>query len=150
MLLMVQNGSIWFQNNTKYENGQNSPKQSWENNLIFEYIQIFWTNIFFAKLFVDFSWANLFGYSFVIFLSCQIYSDIHSSNIYGNEYIRIFIRPKILYSSHTAPVLEILWVSWYWSVASTPILKCCEYSNTVVLRALLYYSVPSTGLLRVL
>ena len=37
------------QNNKKYKNGQNSPKQSWENNLIFEYIQIFWTNIFIHK-----------------------------------------------------------------------------------------------------
>ena len=49
LLLLVQNSSIWFQNNTKYENGQNSPKQSWENNLIFEYIRIFWTNIFIRK-----------------------------------------------------------------------------------------------------
>ena len=38
----------------------------------------------------------------MIFLSCQLYSHIHSSNIYGNEYIRIFICPKKLYSSHTA------------------------------------------------
>ena len=58
----------------------------------------------FAKIFVVFSWANLFGYSFVIFLSCRIYSDIHSSNIYGNEYIWIFIRTKIWYSSHTPKV----------------------------------------------
>ena len=41
-----------------------------------------------------FSRANIFRYSFVIFLSRRIYSDIHSSNIYGSEYIRIFIRPK--------------------------------------------------------
>ena len=56
------------------------------------------------KYLLIFSRANLFGYSFVIFLSCRIYSDIHSSNIYGNEFIRIFIRPKNWYSSHTAPV----------------------------------------------
>ena len=38
----------------------------------------------------------------MIFLSCRIYLDIHSSNIYGNEYIRIFICPKNLCLSHTA------------------------------------------------
>ena len=77
---MVQNGSIWVQNNTKYENGQNSPKQSWENYLMFEYIQIFWMNIFIRKNIRKF------------FLG-QIYSDIHSWYFYHAEYIRIFIRP---------------------------------------------------------
>ena len=48
-LLLVQNGSIWGQINTKYENGQNSPKQSLANYLTFEYIQTFWTNIFIGK-----------------------------------------------------------------------------------------------------
>ena len=60
------------------------------------------------KYLLIFSWANLFGYSFVIFLSCQIYSDIHSSNIYGNKYIPIFIRPKNLYSSHTGAYYTML------------------------------------------
>ena len=46
---MVQNGLIWAQNKTKYENGQNSPKHCWANNQIFEYIIIFWTNIFICK-----------------------------------------------------------------------------------------------------
>ena len=95
MLLLVQNCSIWFQNNTKYENDQNSQKQSWENNLIFKYIRIFWTNIFIHKnicrfFMAEFIWIFMRG----IFIM-PIYSDIHSSNIYGNEYIRILIRPKI-------------------------------------------------------
>ena len=91
MLLLVQNGSIWFQNNTKYENGQNSPKQSWENNLIFEYIWIFWTNIFirknircffigeFIRIFIldIFIMPNIFRYSFVQYLWWIIYLDIH-------------------------------------------------------------------------
>ena len=47
-----------------------------------------------------FSRLNLIGYSFVIFSSCQIYLDIHSSNIYGHKYIWIFIRPKKLHLSH--------------------------------------------------
>ena len=37
------------QNNTKYENGKNSPKQSWANNQIFEYIRTFWTNTIICK-----------------------------------------------------------------------------------------------------
>ena len=77
---MVQNGSIWVQHNTKYENGQNSPKQSWVNNLIFEYIRIFWTNIFIRK---NIRW----------FFVGRIYSDIHSWYFYHAEYIRIFIHP---------------------------------------------------------
>ena len=48
-LFLVQNGSIWVQSYTKYENGPNSTKQSWANNLIFKYIRIFWTNIFIRK-----------------------------------------------------------------------------------------------------
>ena len=43
------------------------------------------------KYLLIFSKANLFWYAFVIYLSWQIYSDIHSSMIYGNEYIQIFI-----------------------------------------------------------
>ena len=63
-LLMVQNGSILVKQNTKYENGQISSKQSWANILIFEYIPIFPTNIFIRQ--------NIHG----IFLG-QIYLDIH-------------------------------------------------------------------------
>ena len=99
MLLSVQNGSIWVQNNTKYENAKivenNLGKTIWYSNTL-EYFGRIYS---FAKIFVE--WANLFWYSFVIFLSCRIYSDIHSSNIYGNKYIGIFICPKIWYSSHT-------------------------------------------------
>ena len=40
-LLLVQNGLLWVQNNTNYEIGQNSPKQSWVKILILEYILIF-------------------------------------------------------------------------------------------------------------
>ena len=78
--IWVQNGSIFVQNNTKYENGQNSPKQHGANNLIFEYIRIFWTNIFIRK---NIRW----------FFLGQIYSDIHSWYFYHAEYIQIFIRP---------------------------------------------------------
>ena len=46
------------------------------------------------KYLLIFSRSNLFRYSFVTFLSCRIYSDIHLSNIYGKEYIQIFIRQK--------------------------------------------------------
>ena len=81
---MVQNVLIWVQNNTKYENGQNSPKHFWANFLIFEYVHL-------AKYLLVFSRPNIFGYSFVIYLCWQIYSDIHSSNIYDSEYIWIFI-----------------------------------------------------------
>ena len=79
-ILLGQNGLIWVQNNTKYQNVQNSPKQSWEYNLIFEYIQIFWTNIFICQNFCSF------------FLG-QIYLDIHSWYFYHAKYIRIIICP---------------------------------------------------------
>ena len=49
---MVIIGPKWFnrgQNNTKYENGPNGPKQSWANNQIFEYSRIFWMNTLFRK-----------------------------------------------------------------------------------------------------
>ena len=82
LLLLVETGSIWFQNNKKYENGQNSPKQSWENYLIFKYIRISWTNIFicrnirwffmgkFIRIFIHdiFIVPKIFGYSFVQYL----------------------------------------------------------------------------------
>ena len=77
---MVQRGSIWVQNNTKFKNVQNSPKSSWAKNLIFESIRIFWTNIFICK---NIHW----------FFMGQIYSDIHSWYFYHAEYIWIFICP---------------------------------------------------------
>ena len=40
----------------------------------------------------------------MIFLSSQIYSDIHSSNIYGKEYIPIFLCQK----NHIRPTLAYL------------------------------------------
>ena len=77
---MVQNGSVLVQNNTKYENGQNSSKITWANDLIFEYIIIFWTNIFICK---DICWFFLW----------RIYSDIHSWCFHHATYIWIFICP---------------------------------------------------------
>ena len=95
---MVQYGSKITQNMKMAKIVQNNlGKIIWYSNTFVYFGRIY----SFAKIFVDFSRANLFGYSFVIFLLCRIYSDIHSSNIYSNEYIRIFIRPKIWYSSHT-------------------------------------------------
>ena len=79
-LLLVQNGLISAQNNTKYEKGQNSLKQSWANNQTFEYILIFWTNIFIRK---NFHW---------LFLD-RIYSYIHLWSFYQVEYIQIFVCP---------------------------------------------------------
>ena len=91
---MLKNGSIWVQKNTKYKMAkilQNNLKEIiWYSNTL-EYFGWIYS---FAKIFIDFSKANLFGYSFVIFLSRQIYSDIHSSNIYVNKYIWIFICQK--------------------------------------------------------
>ena len=100
-LLLVQIYSIWVQNNIKYENGQNSPKQSWTNNLIFKYSNILdkyipSKNI--CKFFLE-----------------QIYSDVQSGSFYHAEYVGILIRPisrvtsifgssfvqKKLYSSQT-------------------------------------------------
>ena len=43
---MLQNGSIWVQNNTKYEYGQKSPKLFLANNLIFIHPISMVTNIF--------------------------------------------------------------------------------------------------------
>ena len=77
-LLMVQNGLMWAKNNTNYNNGQNSSKQSWTNNQIFEHIRIFWTNIFIYK-------SNRW------FLLDQINLDIYSWSFYHAVYIRIFI-----------------------------------------------------------
>ena len=81
---------------------------------------------------------NLFEYSFVIFLSCQIYLDIHLSNMYGNKYIRIFIRPKKLYSSHTGlmhicPVHHLLSCSVHHLLStSCPVLSTPSCPPTVL------------------
>ena len=127
IIIICPKCSILVQNNTKYENFQNSSKQYWANNLIFKYIKIIWMNILTGKKhLLLFSRANLFGYSFLIFLSCRIYSVIHLFNIYGNKYIWIFIHPKKLYLSHTVPNEIFFWkgmtcfksysnVKWRWS-----------------------------------
>ena len=66
--------------------------QCWTNIRIFKYIQIFLDKyIHLSKYSSIFSKANIFGYSFVIYLCWRIYSDIHSSNIYDSKYIWIFI-----------------------------------------------------------
>ena len=62
------------------------------NIRIFEYIQIYLDEyIHSSKYSLIFSKANIFEYSFVIYLCWRIYSDIHLSNIYDSEYIWIFI-----------------------------------------------------------
>ena len=47
--VFVQKSLIVVQNKTNHENGHHSPKQTWAHYRIFEYIQIFWTNIFIHK-----------------------------------------------------------------------------------------------------
>ena len=108
---MVQNGSLWVQNSTKYESGQNIPKQSWANNLMFEYIRIFWMNIFIRK---NIRW----------FFLGRIYSDIHLWSFYHAEYIRIFIRPISM-------VTNIFWCSFVQKIYIRPTLLEC-YSAKVV------------------
>ena len=76
---------------------KNLGEMIWYSNTLEHFGRIY----SFAKYLLIFSWANLFWYSFVIFLSSRIYSDIHLSNIHGNKYIWIFILSKIWYSSHT-------------------------------------------------
>ena len=110
-MLMVQNGLIKVKNKTNYNNGQNNTKQSWENILIFKYIRIFWTHIFNRTNNCCFcSRANSFGYSIVIFFCCQIYLDIHLSNIYSGKCIQICSRKTKLYLSHTD-----WWQCWLYS-----------------------------------
>ena len=58
------------------------------------------TNIF-GYSFVSFFYTNIFGYSFVLFF-IRIYSDIRSYCFFPYEYIRIFVRIEISYSSHYA------------------------------------------------
>ena len=95
---MIQYGSKITQNMKMAEIVQKNLGQIiWYFNT-FEYFRWIYS---FAKYLLIFSRANIFRYSFVIFLSLQIYSDIHSSNIYGSEYIRIFICPKkIIFVPH--------------------------------------------------
>ena len=58
------------------------------NIRIFEYIRIYFDEyIHSSKYSLIFSKANIFGYSFVIYLRWRIYSDIHLSNIYDIKYI---------------------------------------------------------------
>ena len=95
---MVQYGSKLTLNTKMPKIVQNSVVQIIGYSNIFKH---FGQYIHSQKLSLIFSRANLFGYSFVILLSCKIYSDIHSSNIYSNKYIPIFICPKQGYLSHT-------------------------------------------------
>ena len=88
---MFLNGYYWFQIVQYWSKITQSMKMAnivqyclgqiiWYSTIIEYFGQIY----SFTKIFVDFFRENLFGYSFVIFLSCWIYSDIHLSNIYGN------------------------------------------------------------------
>ena len=97
--------------------------------MILEYIQIFLTNIFICKKKKSFfSRANLFGYLFVIFLSCRIYLDIHSPNIYGYSFVK-----KKLYSSHTdsQPLSKWLWPKCYKTLKRIKIKICCTLRSRV-------------------
>ena len=83
MVKRVIIGPKWFDmgpNYTKYENCQNSQKQSWANNQIFKYIPIFWTNIFIRE---NICW----------FFLDWIILDFHWWSFYHAKYILIFIRP---------------------------------------------------------
>ena len=65
------------------------------NLRIFEYIQIYLDKYIHSfKYLLIFFGANIFGYSFVIYLYWRMYLDIHSSNIYDSKYIWIFIVSK--------------------------------------------------------
>ena len=97
--MVIIGPKLWVQNNTQYENGQNSPKQPGANNLIFEYIQIFWTNIFICK-------------KILTFLIGQIYLDIHLWFSYHAKYIRIFIGPIYMVTNRHRHRGAALYVSW--------------------------------------
>ena len=93
------------------------------------YSNIFDKYIFICKKRLSiFSRANLFGYLFVIFLSCQIYLDIHSSNIYGYSLVK-----KELYSSHTdsQPLSKWLRPKCYKTLKRIKIKKCCTLRSRV-------------------
>ena len=65
--------------------------QCWTNIWIFKYIWIYLGEYIHSfKYSLIFPRTNIFGYSFVIYLYWQIYSDIHLSNSYDKEYIWIF------------------------------------------------------------
>ena len=103
---MAQHGPKWSDTIKNGDIGQNTPKQCGSNIRIFKYIQIYLDQyIDLLKNTSIFVRANLFVYSFVISLSWGIYSDIHSFNIYGHEYIRKFLCPRNISLSHTE-----LWV----------------------------------------
>ena len=91
---MIIIGPKWFNMGPKYPKILKFPK--WVNTILDKYSFIW---IYLKK----FGQINSFAKIFVNFFLGQIYSDIHSSNIYGNEYTRIFICPKKSYLSHTGP-----------------------------------------------
>ena len=62
---------------------------------IFECSNIFDPNIYMdIRSYQNFN-TNIFGYSFVSTFGIQIYSDICSCQLFGCEYIRIFVSIKI-------------------------------------------------------
>ena len=63
-------------------------EQCGTNIWIFEYIRIYLDEYIHSSIYLlIFFKANIFGYSFVIYLCWRIYSDIHSSDIYDSKYI---------------------------------------------------------------
>ena len=101
----------FFLKNTKYENGHLSLNKSWANFLIFKSIRIFWTNIFIRKDICKFLLRQIYLDIHLWYLSCQIYWDIHPSNIYGIKYIQMFICLK---KNYIPPALQFthLWKKW--------------------------------------
>ena len=66
----------------------NCKDQCGTNIQIFEYIQIYLDNYIHSYKYLSiFRKANIFGYSFLIYLHRRIYSDIHLLNIYDSKYI---------------------------------------------------------------
>ena len=79
---------------------------------------------------MDFYRANLFGYSFVIFLSCQIYSDIHSSNILvtnilGYSFVhKNYIGPTLDQNTTKIRLCSIVWLKLRFSEAfESPVIN---------------------------
>ena len=65
------------------------------NIRILEYIRIYLDKYIHSSQYsLNFFKANIFGYSFVIYLYWEIYSEIHLSNIYDSKYIWIFSDSK--------------------------------------------------------
>ena len=99
------------------------PIISYSNIFVYlEQIYLFGKTCIFTK-------SNLFGYSFVIFLSCQIHLDIILSSIYGNEYIRIFIWPKKNDIRPTLPHCTFLHTGWL-IYRSTGSHTTCDNTST--------------------